>query len=391
MLPVGLGASEDREHPGRCPSQVPGILGRLPRRHRPPYDRWVLSAARARAVQRVVRVCGAHDDARTLRLALLGEIRRSVGFDAYAWLLTDPETEVGGAPIADVPILPELPLAIRLKYLTTVNRWTQLDVPVALLRAGTEEHRERSLIWRELLDRYAVNDVASLVFRDRFGCWGFLDLWRSDSGDRFTNDEAEFLAAIAEPVTEALRRCQARTFDVATTAPARTGPAVLVLSPELAVRAQTSETEEYLRVLVPPDTDRRPIPAGAYNVAAQLLAVESGVDDHSPSARMHLAGGIWLTLRAARIGEATTPAQRDIAVTIEYSSPAERQALFVRACGLSAREAELLGHLLTGADTRHIAQRMFVSENTVQDHLKSIFAKTGARNRRTLLARAVGR
>jgi DNA-binding CsgD family transcriptional regulator len=33
---------------------------------------------------------------------------------------------------------------------------------------------------------------------------------------------------------------------------------------------------------------------------------------------------------------------------------------------------------------------MFLSENTVQDHLKSIFAKTGTTNRRTLLARVVG-
>ena len=51
-----------------------------------------------------------------------------------------------------------------------------------------------------------------------------------------------------------------------------------MLSPELTVRAQTAETEEYLRVLVPPDADRPPVPAGAYNVAAQLLAVEAGID-----------------------------------------------------------------------------------------------------------------
>lgn len=29
----------------------------------------------------------------------------SVGFDAYAWFLTDPETGVGAAPLADVPSL----------------------------------------------------------------------------------------------------------------------------------------------------------------------------------------------------------------------------------------------------------------------------------------------
>jgi DNA-binding NarL/FixJ family response regulator len=34
---------------------------------------------------------------------------------------------------------------------------------------------------------------------------------------------------------------------------------------------------------------------------------------------------------------------------------------------------------------------MFLAENTIQDHLKSIFAKTGIRDRRTLLTRAAGR
>jgi DNA-binding CsgD family transcriptional regulator len=55
-----------------------------------------------------------------------------------------------------------------------------------------------------------------------------------------------------------------------------------------------------------------------------------------------------------------------------------------------ARESELLTLLATGADTRELAQRMYLAENTIQDHLKSIFAKTGVRNRRTLLARAIG-
>ena len=259
-------------------------------------------SARSRAVERVVRSCAATTDLRSLRLGVLDGIRAAVGFDAYAWLLADPETEVGTAPLADVPCLPELPRLIRLKYLSIVNRWTGLDRPVALLQVPGEG-REHSLVWRELLRAYGVNDVASLVFRDGFGCWGFLDLWRQGSDARFTEDDMLFLGAVADPVTEALRRGQARTFDHAAITPTRTGPAVLVLSPELEVRAQTPQTEEYLRLLVPPDTDRRPIPAGAYNVAAQLLAVEAGVDDHPPSARVHLTGGVWLTLRAARIGE----------------------------------------------------------------------------------------
>jgi DNA-binding CsgD family transcriptional regulator len=347
--------------------------------------------AHSRAIERIFRVCRTTTaDALSFRLTVLEEIRRVVEFDAYAWLLTDPETEVGCAPLADVPCLPELPRLIRLKYLTAINRWTRLDVPVGLLRVSTDDHPERSLVWREMLSRYGVTDVASLVFRCRYGCWGFLDLWRSAAGSSFTDGDAEFLAAIAKPVTEALRRCQANTFSLAAPAKVRVGPVVLVLSPDLAVRAQTLETNEYLRLLIPPDADGQPIPAGAYNVAAQLLSIEAGIDDHPPTARVHLSAGVWVTLRAARIGTASPAAEQDIAVAIEAASPAERMALYGRACALSARELELLGHLITGSDTRGIAQEMFLSENTVQDHLKSIFAKTGTSNRRTLLARAVG-
>ena len=349
------------------------------------------TSAESRANERIARICAATTaDAVSLRLAVLEEIRRVLAFDAHAWLLTDPETEVGSAPLADVPCLPALPRLIRLKYLTQVNRWTRLDAAVGLLSTATEGRLERSLIWREMLADHGVTDVASLVFRCRYGCWGFLDLWRSGSAGSFTSSEAAFLATIATPVAKALRRCAANTFTLTAPATVRIGPVVLVLSPNLDVRAQTAETGDYLKVLVPPGADERPIPAGAYNVGAQLLAAEAGVDHHPPTARVHLSNGVWLTLRAARINTSGPVAEQDIAVAIDIASPAERTSLFGRACGLSARELELLGHLLTGSDTRHIAAEMFLSENTVQDHLKSIFSKTGTSNRRLLLARAGG-
>lgn len=328
-------------------------------------------------------------DARTLRVELLAEIRRSVGFDAYAWLLTDPVTEVGGSPLADVPWLAELPRQIRLRYLTPLNRWTGLvKPPVARLRAATDDRPEKSLVWRELLVRYDVSDVASVVFRDRFGCWGFLELWRIGQLRPYDDAEARFLDATNDVVTTALRRCQAETFASSVPTTERGGPVVLVLSSQLDVRAQTPHTDEYLRMLVPPDADRRPIPSGAYNVGAQLLAVEAKVDHHPPRVRVHLSTGIWLTLSAARMGEPQDDS--DIAVTIERSTPAERLEVFSRASGLSRREAELVAHLVTGADTRELAERMFLSEHTVQDHLKAIFAKTGAPHRRALLARVSG-
>lgn len=338
-----------------------------------------------------MRICESASDARSLRLQLVGEIRRAVPFDAFAWLLTDPETSVGSSPLAAVPCLPQLPSLIRLKYLTDLNRWTQLAGPVALLGETSGGDLSRSLVWRELLHQYGVVDIASSVFTDPFGCWGFLDLWRAGGAERFTTADAAFLADIAAPVATALRGTQAKTF-VAVTPQERPprGPVVLLLSPRLDVLAQTPETQEYLRVLAPPDEDHSPIPANAYNVAAQLLAIEVGIDRNSPSARVHLAGGRWLTLRAARIGDARAARERDIAVTIEESSPPERASLFSRAYGLSARETELLDHLVSGHDTQDLSRKMLLSQHTVQDHFKSIFAKTAVHNRRLLLARVLG-
>jgi hypothetical protein len=121
----------------------------------------------------VDRICRSVTDSRALRLELLDVLRSAVGFDAYAWLLTDPETAVGAGPLADVPCLDELPRLIRLRYLTDLNRWTGLGETVAAsLHHATGGELARSLVWRDLLSSYDVGDVASVVFADRYGCWG---------------------------------------------------------------------------------------------------------------------------------------------------------------------------------------------------------------------------
>lgn len=335
---------------------------------------------------------GARDD-RVLRRTMLEAVRTSVAFDAFAWLLTDPVTTVGSSPMADVPCLPELPRLIRLKYLTSVARWTLPGRPPAVsLVNSTNGRPAESLVWRELMKDYDVVDVASLVFADRFGCWGFLDLWRQAPAAPFSARELADLRRMVAPATAALRRSQADLLlQPADGDDERPGPVVMVLSPELDVRAQTPETERVLRMLVPPSGEASPVPAAAYNAAAQLLAAESGVDRHPASARVHVRAEWWVTLQAARMVASGESAARDIAVTIEQVAPAERIELFVRAVGLSAREAELVRLLWSGNSTREAAAEMILSSHTVGDHLKSVFAKTGCRSRGELLARAAGR
>jgi DNA-binding CsgD family transcriptional regulator len=353
------------------------------------------------AVERIERACARETDPTTLRVTILDELRRSLGFDAYAWLLTDPDSTVGAAPLAETPRLGDLPRLIRLKYLTPVNRWTALPAGATSLLAATGGDPSRSRVWRELLHGYGLVDVASMVFRDPYGCWGFLDLWRIGA-DRsaFTTEELRWLGDRGPAITAALRRSQAATFHTlaghgdsrptpAVDSGGRHGPVVLLLSPDLEVLTQTAETDGYLRTLLPPDGSAPPVPAAAYNVAAQLLAIEEGVDDHPATTRVHLFGGHWITLRAGRLPGG--PDRRSpIAVSIEPTPPDDRALLFARCAGLSTRETEILRQLAAGADTRALAARLFLSEYTVQDHLKSIFVKTGCRTRLELIAHATG-
>jgi hypothetical protein len=337
------------------------------------------TCALTRARERIAALGAAGLEDRDLRRQVLAVLREVIDFGAYVWLLTDPVTAVGAAPLAEVPCITELPALIKAKYATPVNRWTALQLqasPAGLLNEAVSGDLMRSRVWREVLSRYGIGDVASVVFADQYGCWGFLDLWRDDTREPFNAADGEFLAGLAAPLTSALRQCQARTFAVPAT-PHRhgAGPVVLMLDEDLRITSRTAASQAWLNVLLPPQPDERAIPASVYNVAAQLLAAEEGIDDHPACARTHLAGGFWLTLRAARLSSDEKPGApgdrgATLVVTIEEASVAERLDLFGRAFGLTAREHELLGLLATGGDTRVMARQMSLSEHTIQDHLK---------------------
>ena len=258
----------------------------------------------------------------------------------------------------------------------------EAGVAATSLMHETGGHPGRSLLWRDVQSQLGVSDTAIVVFADRYGCWGVLDLWRYGGGS-FQTHELRQLATLARPVTAGLRAAIARTF----VDPGRqlhpVGPAVVVLDPGLQVRSQTEAAADALLRLNPPDEPMAPIPAAAYNIAAALVAQEHGMPIGPPWSRIHLGGSRWVTVKASRLGT-------DIAVAIEPSTAADRLDIYARACALTRRESEVLALLCEGLDTREIAERMVVSEHTASDHLKAILTKTGARTRQLLLARGLG-
>ena len=335
-----------------------------------------------RAEDAVRRLCDAADDATSLRVRVLEALRPVLGFRWHVWVLTDPVTTVGSAPYADVPDLGALPGLVRARYLTAEHRWTSLDAPARLSGLPQETAGD----WRSAIAPYAT-DVASVVHADRHGTWAFLDLWRE--AGTFDDTHLALLQRTCGPLATALRRCQAATFSQVPLRPgAHDGPGVLLVDDDLHVIGDTATAERWLRTLLPPSADRPPVPAVVLNVAAQLLAIERGVDDHPALARVHLARGRWITARAARLNAADGSAP--IAVTLEETAPLDRLEIFTRTHGLTRRETTLVGLLAAGLDTKGVAERMSVSPHTVQDHLKSVFDRAGIRSRRELMSRALG-
>ncbi|KEQ23144.1 helix-turn-helix domain-containing protein [Paenibacillus tyrfis] len=63
----------------------------------------------------------------------------------------------------------------------------------------------------------------------------------------------------------------------------------------------------------------------------------------------------------------------------------------VEACELSEREKQILDALIRGMSTKELALSLHISAYTVQDHIKSIFVKTGVSSRRDLVWRLFSR
>jgi DNA-binding CsgD family transcriptional regulator len=352
----------------------------------------------AGVLDRVERLCREPLSPKALRERALEVVRRAVPFDAHVWLLTDPVSCVGTSPLADVPMLewPRLPELSRLRYLSPLNRWTELrraGTPAASLHRATDGDLSRSPLWREALGGMGVTDVASGVFADRFGCWAWLDLWRT--GGTFSEGEVALLGQLTKPLTEGIRSAQARTFVDDAEPLELPGPAVLLLDAGLRVVGRTATADVALLELNPPGEEPLPsaVPAAALNVAAALLAAEARLPVGPAWSRVHLGAGRWVTLRAERMAEQTAErvaGSAELAVTIEVSTVAERREVFALAHGLSPREREVLAQLSTGADSRTMARELVLSEHTVNDHVGAVLAKCDAPTRAVLMSRIAG-
>lgn len=102
--------------------------------------------------------------------------------------------------------------------------------------------------------------------------------------------------------------------------------------------------------------------------------------------------GIWLGLKLTRTRETVVvrevPVRVEVEVRVPVAGPFARNETRLEQLGITPRELEILETMAAGFSTREIAERLFVSENTVKTHTARLFGKLAARRRTQAVQRA---
>jgi DNA-binding NarL/FixJ family response regulator len=104
-----------------------------------------------------------------------------------------------------------------------------------------------------------------------------------------------------------------------------------------------------------------------------FLVVERSVEIYGGLIAAIFAGlGIWLGLTLTR-----KKAELSLPPTGRFTPDEQR----ISELGITPREREILGLIAAGLSNREIADRLFVSQNTVKTHSSRLFDKLGAKRR----------
>jgi DNA-binding CsgD family transcriptional regulator len=257
---------------------------------------------------------------------------------------------------------------------------------ISTLHEATGGDPSRSRGWREHVEPYGAEQELLVALRARTGeAWGMLGLYREPGQPEFDPDELEFLRALAPHLAEGARR--GLLVGEASEPDRPDAPGLVVLDADWSVESLTPGVERWLCEL--PDGDweaQGKLPPAVLAVAGRALRTAENRDapGEVALARVLSSEGRWIVLHGASL---VADGARRAAVIIEPAHPARISPLLMSAYGLTDREQDVTRLVLRGDSTAQIAGELCVSAHTVQQHLKSVFEKTGVRSRRELVGK----
>ena len=206
------------------------------------------------------------------------------------------------------------------------------------------------------------------LMRDGF-CWASLYAYRLSAD--FTAEEVAILGALSGDLADGVRLSLLRADAIAADQPE--APGLILVSPDGSLSAISEVAEDWLRLL---GSDGR-LPSAVAALAASLRSSTPG----PRSLRLQAVDGRWVVLHASHLEGAGG------ALIVEAAQPIEVAEVLCAAYGLSVRERDVVGLVLRGESNRSAARALGISEHTVKEHLKSVFAKLQVLSRGELAAR----
>jgi DNA-binding CsgD family transcriptional regulator len=269
-----------------------------------------------------------------------------------------------------------------------VNKWSFLAQSGRLAGATSlathgdlsrsERHRSHAT--------HGFGDELRVSFVDDGMYWGAAGFLRA-AGDRpFTERDVEVARSLATAIAAGHRRALT-VVPVMTSPPVEHGPGVVVFDAAGTPESVSPAAERWIAEL---DEHPAPDPLAESRiiqaVAARARSIPPGSDplELSARARVRTCRGRWLLLYGTRLAGG---AEGRTAVVIHPAAPQDVAPVIALSYGLTERECEVAMQCVQGRATKEIARELGLSPYTVQDHLKSIFAKTGVRSRGELVGR----
>jgi DNA-binding CsgD family transcriptional regulator len=258
---------------------------------------------------------------------------------------------------------------------------------VATIHEATGGDPSRSPGWRAFVQPYGGDQQLMVALRSKPGePLGLLALYREAGQREFDRDEVDFLAAVAAPLAEGARR--GLLLGEAADPDGPQSPGLIVLDEHGQAQSMTPGAEALLAELPGGDlsTARGDLPACVLSVAGRALRSLETADTTGEvaTARVRSGRGQWMMLHGAPL---LRDGGRRVAVIVERADPDRLAPLLMAAYELTDREKDVTRLVLQGETTSATAAKLFISPQTVQQHLKSIFDKTGVRSRRELVGK----
>jgi DNA-binding CsgD family transcriptional regulator len=320
-------------------------------------------------------------------------LQRAVPSQANCWHTLDPQTHLltGEAPAelieSGVFSAQTAPAAgqviVSSEYLVDdVNTFAALAgrrTTVGVLSQATRGRPERSARYRELLAPAGIPYEMRAAFVARGRAWGAVHMARNADAPDFGDGDARVLARVTTIIADGIR---ASLRHEAGRRAAPDGPGLVILGPADEVELITPPARPLLAALrarTLRETDDTP-PASVLALAAFARAADRAPPDPVtvPSARG------WISMHASLPDGAK---RGRVAIVLDMAAGPRVAALRLEAHGVTPRERDVAALLAQGQSNADIATTLVLSPYTVQDHIKSLFEKTGVTSRRELVAR----